>query len=108
VLFCVMCDICEFCLIVVPRPPGKTPFSVKINKNITNHNNIRLHAALCGYETSSSSVRERHNRLGIMTKQFLRRIFGLEVEEIKSECGQIQGENLYVRRIRGSEYVART
>jgi hypothetical protein len=32
VLFCVMCVICVLCLIVVPLPPGKNPFAVKINK----------------------------------------------------------------------------
>jgi hypothetical protein len=30
VLFCVMCVICVLCLIVVPLPPGETPFAVKI------------------------------------------------------------------------------
>jgi hypothetical protein len=35
VLFCVMRVLCVLCLIVVPLPPGKTPFAVKINnKNI--------------------------------------------------------------------------
>jgi hypothetical protein len=29
VLFCVMCVICVLRLIVVPLPPGKTPFAVK-------------------------------------------------------------------------------
>jgi hypothetical protein len=33
VLFCVMC------LIVVPLPPGKNPFAVKINNNNNNNNN---------------------------------------------------------------------
>jgi hypothetical protein len=33
VLFCVMCVICVLCLIVVPLPPGKYPFSVKLNNN---------------------------------------------------------------------------
>jgi hypothetical protein len=33
VLFCVMCVICVLCLIVVPQPPGKTPFAAKINNN---------------------------------------------------------------------------
>jgi hypothetical protein len=33
VLFCVMCVICVLCLIVVPLPPGKNPFAVKINNN---------------------------------------------------------------------------
>jgi hypothetical protein len=32
VLFCVMCVICLLCLIVLPLPPGKNPFEVKINK----------------------------------------------------------------------------
>jgi hypothetical protein len=32
VLFCVMCVICVLCLIVVPLPPGRNPFAVKINK----------------------------------------------------------------------------
>jgi hypothetical protein len=36
----------------------------------------------------------------------LRRIFGPKVEEIILECGKLQNENLYVRRIHGSEYVA--
>jgi hypothetical protein len=36
VLFCVMCVICVLCLIVVPLPPGKTPFAVKINNNNNN------------------------------------------------------------------------
>jgi hypothetical protein len=34
VLFCVMCVVCVLCLIVVPLPPGKNPFAVKINKCI--------------------------------------------------------------------------
>jgi hypothetical protein len=33
VLFCVMCVVCVLCLIVVPLPPGETPFAVKINNN---------------------------------------------------------------------------
>jgi hypothetical protein len=33
VLFCV---ICVFCLIVVPLPPGKNPFTVIINNNNKN------------------------------------------------------------------------
>jgi hypothetical protein len=33
ILFCVMCDICVLCLIVVPLPPGRNPFTVKINNN---------------------------------------------------------------------------
>jgi type IV secretory pathway component VirB8 len=33
VLFCVMCVICLLCLIVLPLPPGKNPFAVKINNN---------------------------------------------------------------------------
>jgi hypothetical protein len=33
VLFCVMYVICVLCLIVVPLPPGKNPFAVKINNN---------------------------------------------------------------------------
>jgi hypothetical protein len=32
-LFCVMCIICVLCLIVVPLPPVKKPFAVKINNN---------------------------------------------------------------------------
>jgi hypothetical protein len=32
VIFCVMCVICVLWLIVVSLPPGKTPFTVKINK----------------------------------------------------------------------------
>jgi hypothetical protein len=41
VLFCVMCVICVLSLIVVPLPPGKYPFAVKINNNY-NNNNIHL------------------------------------------------------------------
>jgi hypothetical protein len=37
-IFYVMYVICVLCLIVVPLPPGKTPFSVKINNN----NNLRF------------------------------------------------------------------
>jgi hypothetical protein len=33
VLFCVMCVICVLCLIVLPLPPGKNPFPLKINNN---------------------------------------------------------------------------
>jgi type IV secretory pathway component VirB8 len=33
VLFCVMCVICLLCLIVLPLPPCKNPFAVKINNN---------------------------------------------------------------------------
>jgi hypothetical protein len=39
VLFCVMRVICVLCLIVVPLPPGKNPFAVKINNNNNNNNN---------------------------------------------------------------------
>jgi hypothetical protein len=38
VLFCVMCAFCLLCLIVLPLPPGKTPFAVKINNNHHHHN----------------------------------------------------------------------
>jgi hypothetical protein len=31
-LFCVMCINCVLCLIVVPIPPSKNPFAIKINK----------------------------------------------------------------------------
>jgi hypothetical protein len=31
VLFCMMSVICVLCRIVVPLPPGKNPFAVKIN-----------------------------------------------------------------------------
>jgi hypothetical protein len=31
VLFFVMCILCVLCLIVVPLPPGETPFAVTIN-----------------------------------------------------------------------------
>jgi hypothetical protein len=44
VLFCVVCVICMLCLIVVPLPPGKTPFAVKINNN--NNNKIPINKAL--------------------------------------------------------------
>jgi hypothetical protein len=33
VLLCVMCVICLLCLIVLPLPPGKNPFAVRINNN---------------------------------------------------------------------------
>jgi hypothetical protein len=33
VLLCVICIACVLCLLLVPLPPGKTPFAVKINKN---------------------------------------------------------------------------
>jgi hypothetical protein len=36
VLFCVKCVICVLCLIVVPLPPGKNSFAVKINNNNNN------------------------------------------------------------------------
>jgi hypothetical protein len=36
VLFCVMCVICVLCLIVVPLPPGETPFAVKYKYIIYN------------------------------------------------------------------------
>jgi hypothetical protein len=39
VLFCVMCVICVLCLIIVPLPPGKNPFAVKINNKIIIINN---------------------------------------------------------------------
>jgi hypothetical protein len=32
-LLCVICAICVLCLIVVPLPPDKTPFAIKINNN---------------------------------------------------------------------------
>jgi hypothetical protein len=32
VLFCVMCVICVLCHIVVPFPPRKNPYAVKVNK----------------------------------------------------------------------------
>jgi hypothetical protein len=31
-----MCVICVLCFIVVPLPPGKNPFAVKINNNSNN------------------------------------------------------------------------
>jgi hypothetical protein len=43
---------------------------------------MRLHAALCGYETSSLSVGEQHSRLGIFKEKLPRRI----LEEITLEC----------------------
>jgi hypothetical protein len=39
VLFCVMCVICLLCLTVLPLPPGKNQFAVKINNNNNNNNN---------------------------------------------------------------------
>jgi hypothetical protein len=38
VLFCVMCVICVLYLIIVPLPPGKCPFAVKINNNYITYN----------------------------------------------------------------------
>jgi hypothetical protein len=38
VLFCVMCVTSVLCLILVPLPPGKNPFAVKINNNNNNNN----------------------------------------------------------------------
>jgi heme/copper-type cytochrome/quinol oxidase subunit 1 len=35
VLFCVMCVICVLCLTVVPLLPGKNPFAVKKNNNVS-------------------------------------------------------------------------
>jgi hypothetical protein len=32
--------ICVLCLIVVPLPPGKNPFALKINNNINNRSSI--------------------------------------------------------------------
>jgi hypothetical protein len=39
---CVLCDVyfCVFCFIVLPLPPGKTPFVVKLNNN---NNNNKFH-----------------------------------------------------------------
>jgi hypothetical protein len=34
VLFCVTYVICLSCLILLPLPPGKDPFAVKINNNL--------------------------------------------------------------------------
>jgi hypothetical protein len=34
VSFCVMCVTCALCLTVVPLPPGKTPFAIKIIKRL--------------------------------------------------------------------------
>jgi hypothetical protein len=39
VLVCVMCIVCALCLIVLPLPPSKNPFAVKINNNNNNDNN---------------------------------------------------------------------
>jgi hypothetical protein len=38
VSFCVTCVICLLCLIVLPLPPDKNPFAIKIN----NSNNINI------------------------------------------------------------------
>jgi hypothetical protein len=35
-----MCVVCVLCLIVVPLPPGETPFAVKINNNNNNNNKV--------------------------------------------------------------------
>jgi type IV secretory pathway component VirB8 len=47
VLFCVMCVICLLCLIVLPLPPGKNPFAVKINNN--NKNNLLGKEKYCSH-----------------------------------------------------------
>jgi hypothetical protein len=39
VCYFVWCVTCELCLIVVPLPPGKNPFAVKISNNSNNNNN---------------------------------------------------------------------
>jgi hypothetical protein len=36
-----MCVICALCLIVVPVPPGKNPFAVKINNNKVTDNLVQ-------------------------------------------------------------------
>jgi hypothetical protein len=54
VIFCVMCVISVLCLIVVPLPPDKNPFAVKINnnggegkKNFEGHRNFVMLFSLC-------------------------------------------------------------
>jgi hypothetical protein len=42
-----MCVISVLCLIVVPLPPGKNPFAVKINNNNNNNNNKKQTETLC-------------------------------------------------------------
>jgi hypothetical protein len=42
VLFCVKCVICLLYLIVVPLPPDKNPFAVKINNSNNNNSSITL------------------------------------------------------------------
>jgi hypothetical protein len=41
VLFYVMCVICLLCLIVLPLPPSKNPFAIKIN-NKNNMHYVRM------------------------------------------------------------------
>jgi hypothetical protein len=49
VLFCVMCVIRVLRLIVVPLPPGKNPFAVKINNNnnLIQFNSLDFDFMLC-------------------------------------------------------------
>jgi hypothetical protein len=50
VLFCVICVICVLYLIVVPLPPGKIPFAVKINNNniiLGGHSNCHSEQCIC-------------------------------------------------------------
>jgi hypothetical protein len=37
-----VCCLLVLCLIVVPLPPGETPFAVKVNNNSNNNNNNNL------------------------------------------------------------------
>jgi hypothetical protein len=41
-----LCVICVLCLIVVPLPPGRNPFVVKINNNNDNNKNLDLTGTL--------------------------------------------------------------
>jgi hypothetical protein len=36
-----MCVICVLCLIVVPLPPGRNPFAVKINNNLKKNDGLK-------------------------------------------------------------------
>jgi hypothetical protein len=48
-----LCDVCLFALylIVVPLPPSKTPFAIKLNNN--NYNNMEPGRAIFTYSSAS-------------------------------------------------------
>jgi hypothetical protein len=51
-----MCVVCVLCLIVVPLPPGKNPFAVKVNNN--NNNVMMFHLKIKAYSHITSSFFE--------------------------------------------------